>query len=232
MEEVRARKQDEAAAAESLEQKRLRYETKERRAQIFFDEVMAEISEWQAALLEAKGQQRQMNARRESHKHRIQTSTLAALDSDKFTTRFHFAVCKPIGNFARVAMESAQVFVRNVCLEENANPTDVAFLGIIDYAGHGTHKDNLTEQLATTMSALPTMPYVVFYPETPSAEYKRVIALVASCRIASHVFGCCRLQCSRSHKVAALSLAKTAGASSPSATFASSAQAMFKLPCA
>jgi len=126
-------------------------------------------------------------------------------------------------------MESAQVFVRNVCLEENANQTDVAFLGIIDYAGHGTHKDNLTEQLATTMSALPTMPYVVFYPETPSTEYKRVIALVASCRIASQVFGC-RLQCSRSHKVAALSLAKTAGTSSPSAAFSSSAQATFELP--
>ena len=94
-------------------------------------------------------------------------------------------MCKPIANFARVALDAWNLFARNVCLEENANPTDIAYLGIIDYAGHGTHKDNLTEQLATIMAALPRMPYVVFYPETPSAEYKRVIALVASCHIAS-----------------------------------------------
>lgn len=185
VEEVRARKQDETALAESLEQKRLGAETRQRRVQIVFDEMMAEISEWQATELEAKGQQRQMKARREAHKHRIQTTTLAALDGDQFLRRFHFAVCKPIDNFARMAMESVQLFVRNVCLEENTKPNDIAFLGIIDYAGHGTHADNFTEQLATTMSELPNMPYVVFYPDTPSAECKRVRASVASCRIAS-----------------------------------------------
>ena len=220
MEEVRARKREETAALESFEQKRLRGETKERRAQIFFEEVMAEISEWQATELEAKGQQRQMNARRESHKHRLQTSTLAALDSEKFVLRWQFNVCK-IATFARVATETVQIFIRNVCLEENVTPTDVAFLGIIDYAGHGTHKEALTEQLATTMSALPTMPYIVFFPETPSAEYKRVIASVAvlfAALLRCTVFGC-RLQCSHA-----------AGASSPSAALASSAHAMLAHP--
>ena len=176
------RNERDALFAESLEQKRLRLETKERRAQIFFSQVMAEVSEWQATMLEAKGQHRQMMSRKESHKQRVHTSTMTALESDAFTTRFQFAVCKPIGSYARLALAAVNAFIKNVGLQENAGTNDMAFLGMIDFAGHGIHKAMLTEQFATVVSGLPAMPYVVFYPETPSQEYARVLALVVSAR--------------------------------------------------